>query len=143
MVNTNNVSQYNASPPPDSEDSDLSINGGPLYPPSDVLRILAAGEDPIRLRTKNCKHDVQNMGMDHDGVATLISTALKQGKYINSPWCVSSSRGDWAACDAYRVTREEWVANANKYINFEYYVKFAINRSGNLILTVSCHVSRG
>ncbi len=143
MVNKNNVSQYNASPPPDSEDGDPSINGGPLYLPLDVRGILDAGEDAINLWTKKCGFDVQKMDMDKAGVATLISTALTQGRYINSQWCVPQPGEPWAACDAYSVTRGEWIENANKYMDFEYYIKFAINRSGNLILTVSCHVSRG
>ena len=143
MVNTLNVSQYDGSPPPDSEDGDHSIDDGPLYPPSDVLGILGAGEDAITLWTKNCIRDVQNMSMENADVAALIGTALRQGRYTNSQWCVAKSGGAWAACDAYSVTREEWIGHAHKYMDIEYYVKFAINRSGKLILTVSCHGSRG
>ncbi len=145
MVNKNNVGQYNASPPPDSEDGDLSINGGsfPLYPPSDVLEILGERKDAITLWTKKCIRDVQNMSMENADVAALIGTALRQERYINSQWCVPTSGGPWAACDAYRVTREEWLKQANKYMDIEYYLKFAIHRSGKRILTVSCHVSGG
>ncbi len=143
MVNTLNVSQYDGSPLPVSESGEHLIGGGPLYSPEDIQGVLDGGEGAIKLWTRNCIRDVQNMGMDNIEVADLINVALKKGRYTNSQWCVAKPGGVWAACDAYRLVREEWVGYAHKYMNIEYYVKFAINRSGKLILTVSCHGSRG
>jgi hypothetical protein len=43
------------------------------------------------------------------------------------------------AADAYSLRRSEWVAAARKDMLIEYFVKFAIGRSGSLVLIVSCH----
>jgi hypothetical protein len=106
------------------------------------LKILGTGEHAIQLWTKNGVRDVQNMSMDNSDVAALISTALRKGRYINSQWCVAKPGGAWAACDAYSVTQAEWVKYARRYMNIEYYLKFAISQYGKLVLTVSCHVSK-
>ena len=47
--------------------------------------------------------------------------------------------GPWAACDAYQLWHNEWVQAAYKEMCFEYYIKFAIGKSGKLLLLVSCH----
>ena len=44
-----------------------------------------------------------------------------------------------AACDAYAIRLREWVAAAHKYMLVEYFVKFAINPAGTVVLAVSCH----
>ncbi len=60
-------------------------------------------------------------------------------QYIDSEWCTNGF-GVWAACDAYEVQRREWVKTANKEMNMVYFVKFAIGKTGALVLVVSCHV---
>lgn len=67
---------------------------------------------------------------------------ITQGQYVNSQWCVQKPTGPWAACDGYRLFRDEWVEYAHKEMRYEYYVKFAIGKTGKLLLLVSCHLSR-
>jgi len=35
----------------------------------------------------------------------------------------------------------EWVATASKEMGVEYFVKFAVGKTGQLLLLVSCHLS--
>lgn len=42
-------------------------------------------------------------------------------------------------CDAYKVTRKEWIENAGKYIPMTYYLKFAISKTGHILLMASNH----
>ena len=79
--------------------------------------------------------------MSDADVLELLKCALTTGIFKGSEWCVAKPGGSWAACDSYQVIRSEWVENAHKNMQFEYYVKFAIGKSGDLILIVSCHLS--
>jgi len=38
------------------------------------------------------------------------------------------------------VRRREWVSAVKKEMNMEYFVKFAIGKTGALVLVVSCHL---
>ncbi|MYA66563.1 MAG: hypothetical protein F4X09_04575 [Gammaproteobacteria bacterium] len=67
--------------------------------------------------------------------------AVSNGQFRGAEWCVQRDEGPWAACDAYTVIRQEWIAKAQKEMPFEYYVKFAIARTGSKVLLASCHLS--
>jgi hypothetical protein len=73
-----------------------------------------------------------------DNVAQLLAD-LHPHQYIDSEWCTNGF-GVWAGCDAYEVQRRDWVKTANKEMNMVYFVKFAIGKTGALVLIVSCHV---
>lgn len=140
--NVINVSAYEASPPSGVVDGRINIVGGPLYPAEGVIALLEAGENSAILWTRQCIHDVQQLAFDIEDVRLLIKQAVTQGRYLNSEWCVQKPVGPWAACDAYRLFRDEWVENARKEMRHEYYIKFAIAKTGKLLLIVSCHLSR-
>lgn len=140
MVNNINISSYSSSLPP-SESADRKIIGGPLYELSQVLSVLSQGESVIKPWTRKCISDLKKYNLDHSDVLDLLKCALTTGIFKGSEWCVAKPGGAWAACDSYQVFRSEWVEYAHKNMQFEYYVKFAIGKSGNLILTVSCHLS--
>jgi len=80
---------------------------------------------------------VQNLQWTADDVADLIQQ-LKDADYIDSEWC-DNGKGAIAGCDAYALRRMEWIPAANKQMQIEYFLKFAINKLGTLVLTVSCH----
>lgn len=139
MVNNRIVSRYEGELPTGAHAS-REIAGGSLYPVDEILSILdAGGSDAIRTWTQKCIEDMQKWSLDDDDVHELIKIAVRGGRFIGSEWCQQNKNGPWAACDAYQVTRNEWLANARKYMDIDYYLKFAIGKLGNLLLVVSCH----
>lgn len=135
------VSRYTASPP-SSLDAGRKIAGGPLYGAQEVLSLLdARGDKALKAWTRKCVADLQKWELDLEQVIELLRTALSAGTFIGSVWCKQRPSGPWAACDSYRVFRSEWVEAARKNMMFEYYLKFAIAKTGSLLLLVSCHPS--
>jgi len=112
------------------------IPGGPLYDLERVKGILKDGTG-VQLWTRDCVKNVQDLGWDHADVIALVQK-LGAGNYIDSEWC-ENGRGAFAACDAYAIQVWERIEAVNKDMLIEYFVKFAINRLGNMVLTVSCH----
>lgn len=142
MVIRKNVSGRQDLIPPreGAKGSDLKIPGGPLYPPAEVCKVLSAGT-AINLWTNDCNYEVSiKLEWQMSDVQELIEIAMKRGIFKGSEWCHQSGNGPIAACDAYRVSRQEWVKTANKEMTISYFVKFAISKAGTLLLVVSCHV---
>jgi hypothetical protein len=137
MVRRVILSEYISDPPAKPGRVKIDVSG-PLY---DLARIraLVVDESRLWLWTERCRKDVHELfDSDLEQVAGLV---LGPMEYINSEWC-ENGKGAIAACDAYRVRRAEWVAAANRTMTMEYFVKFAIGKTGQLVLLVSCHVSR-
>jgi hypothetical protein len=72
-------------------------------------------------------------------VADLLLRLDTSGRYIDSEWC-ENGKGAWAACDAYEVSRDDVIPATGKRSRIRYYVKFAIGKTGNILLVASCHV---
>ena len=89
--------------------------------------------------TKRCGSDIRYFGFNLEDVAELIRMALDKGEFLGSEWCQQKKDGPWAACDAYVVFRSEWNEVAYKKMPVEYYIKFAINRTGKMLFMISCH----
>ena len=138
MVSKKIVSLYDAKLPEVGERRE--IRGGPLYHKDHVLQLLTEQEN-IVLWTRKCAEDLQYWKIELEDVAELIKTGLDKGTFLGSQWCEQKKSGPWAACDAYRISRWEWSDMFHKGISVEYYIKFAINRTGKLLLIVSCHLS--
>lgn len=139
MVNDKVVSRFTGTP---TRENGGIIGTKPLYPTAEVLDLLdKRSTGAFTLWTNDCQKDVQNLELDHDGVMELIRYALSNGRFLNAQWCQQRPGGPWAACDAYSVIRSEWIDAAFKSFNIQYYVKFALNKSGKLLLLVSCHTS--
>ena len=138
MVSKKIVSLYDANLP--EVGGRLEIRGGPLYDKDQVLPLLTE-EKNIVLWTRKCVEDLQYWRIELEDVAELIKTGLDKGTFLGSQWCEQKKNGPWAACDAYRISRLEWSDVAHKGISFEYYIKFAINQTGKLLLIISCHLS--
>ncbi|SOB74574.1 hypothetical protein SAMN04488490_0059 [Marinobacter sp. LV10R510-11A] len=140
MVNNRvNVTAYEVKPPGEGEPR--KIPGGPLYEHHRVLEILRKGEESTRAWTRKCKSDLQKYALDGDDAVVLLIEALQHGRYQSSEWCEQRSKGPWAACDSYTLTKKEWIRYAHKELQIEYYIKFAIAKTGTVILLVSCHLS--
>jgi hypothetical protein len=138
MVRKINVSRHSGTPP-QREGEDRKIAGGPLYPPDEVLALLANGAVTLRPWTNGCIKDMQKWGFDIQDALELMQQAVSQGQFLGAEWCEQKPSGPWAACDAYRFQRLEWIAYARKDFRVEYYIKFAIAKTGLLVLMVSCH----
>lgn len=133
-----NIGQCPGNPPPrNAGDKERKVAGGPKYAKADVLALLQAIR--VRLWTKDCVTDVAKLGLDLEGAASLASEAVLHGRFKGSVWCTQSPEGPSAICDAYVLKRREWNNAAKKELDLECYVKFAIGRSGAILLLVSCH----
>jgi hypothetical protein len=118
------------------------IPGGPLYPAAEVLALLEQErEQGIQLWTRKCTSDAQRLGLDLEDLRALLEQALGSGHFKGSEGCRQGANGPWAACDAYQLLRNEWIDNAHKDMTVEYYLKFAVARTGRVLLLVSCHLS--
>lgn len=135
MVNFRVVSAYSKTSP--VKGGGEKILGGPLYDLAQVRAITQEGAG-LLLWTRDCVKNVQDLGWDHQEVIRLLQQ-LGRHDYIDSEWC-ENGNGALAACDAYSVNCWEWVPTAGKEMSITYFVKFAINKLGNMVLTVSCHV---
>lgn len=141
MVTTRIVSRFAGPPPPDAA-AGRKISGGPLYEAGEVLQLLAeAGGAAVIQWTQGCSRDAQKLALDSDDLAGLIGEAVQFGRFLGAEWCVQKPDGPWAACDAYSLRRSEWIEVVGKQMVADYYIKFAIGKTGMLLLLASCHLS--
>lgn len=138
MVSRLNVSAYGGSSP-QAAISGSKIGGGPIYDKADLLKLIECSNS-IRLWTKKCIKDVQRHDLDVPAVAVLLRGAVTKGRFLGSEWCESKPGGPVAACDAYSFRKMEWNDAAKKDLLVEYYLKFAIAKTGTIVLVISCHV---
>jgi hypothetical protein len=140
MVKTINASLYTGAIP--GQEENRKISGGPLYDAELVLGILSAATKqlvPVVPWTRKCITDLQRYELDGTDLVELLILTLSQGAYKSSEWCESKPGGPWAACDAYKVSRSEYLSAQDRSYQVEYYIKFAVSRQGTLLLLVSCH----
>jgi len=141
MVNNTIVSRFTGPPLP-HEVVGRKLSGGPLYPPSEVLELLdRQGNEAVRAWSRDCIRDVQKLELKDDDLAKLIGHAVQDGRFLGSEWCVQKPEGPWAACDAYSLRRQEWIEAVAKHMSAQYYIKFAIGKTGLLLFLASCHLS--
>lgn len=143
MVNNlKNISCYDGLLPADiaSEGADRHIAGGPLYTVDQVQAVLGGGGSKLLPWTGKCRRDLQDkLSMDLDDAAELVRQAIQRGRFKGAEWCCGKAKHLWAACDAYVLTRSEWNRHAHRDLEVEYYVKFSVKASGDLLLLISCH----
>lgn len=142
MVSSNIVSQFQGPPMPPFAGGDRKITiRGPLYDVGNLLKNIR--EIGISPWTRKCRSDVNNLAFDEEDLRLLLEQTLLNGGYIDSEWCQQSSKENspWAACDAYKLERQESFPKANGVMNVQYFLKFSLAKTGNMILTISCHVS--
>ncbi len=122
---------------PTGEPTDRKYLKGPVYPIEQVLNL--AEKTKLQFWSKGSALDAQKWKIDTSDAAILVNLALTTGKYLASEWCQQRPQGPWAMCDAYKVTRLEWIENASKNMPVSYYLKFAISKTGQLLLMASNH----
>ena len=136
MVKIFVLSEYSLNPPQDGQGR-VKIANGPLYA-LERVQALAQDEDRLKAWTEKCRKDVRKwFDDDLERVGDLI-LALKPDDYIDSEWC-ENGKGAWAACDAYSISLEETAPATGRPVRMEYFVKFAVSKTGALVLIVSCH----
>lgn len=140
MVTRYIISRYSGVPPKDGATDRERKIGGQLYSREDVEALI---KDPaaISFWTRKCQHDAAKLNLDENGAADLVREALQSGKHLPAEWCEQRPDGPWAACDVYVLRRKEWIEAARREMDCEYYLKFAISKTGKLLLMASCHLS--
>jgi hypothetical protein len=141
MVNTKIVSRYAGTLPKGT--ADRKIQDGPLYPAHEISELLArGGSQAIQAWNRRCVSDIQKWDLGEDDLLDLVKLAMRSGRFIRAEWCEQRPNGPWAACDAYSVIHREWIPAMHKEMDMEYYIKFAIGKTGNILLLISCHPSQ-
>jgi len=136
MVKMVVVSEYSLNPPEDGQGR-VKIANGPLYALKRV-QTLACEENQLLTWTEKCRKDVREwFDDDLERVGDLI-LSLRLEDYIDSEWC-ENGKGAWAACDAYSISMVETAPATGRPVRMEYFVKFAVSKTGALVLIVSCH----
>lgn len=136
MVKMFVVSEYSLHPPEPWEGRS-KIAGGPLY---DLARVqkLAEDEHALQTWTEKCRKDVRKWFDDDLERVTGLLLSLKPQDYKNSEWC-ENGKGAIAACDAYTVNAVETAPATGRSVRMAYFLKFAVSKTGALVLIVSCH----
>jgi len=88
---------------------------------------------------EKCRKDVFKLFDDDLGKVAGLVQCLKGSDYIDSEWC-ENGKNAVAACHAYSIRRMEVIAATGRTMPVGYFLKFAIGKTGNLVLLVSCHV---
>lgn len=137
MVKIFVLSAYSNHPPAVLGTGRIKIAGGPLYELAGV-QALVQDEEKLKAWTDKCRKDLRKwFDDDLQRVADLIGS-LKMSDYIDSEWC-ENGKGAVAACDAYSIRRVEKVPATGRTFQMEYFLKFAVSKTGTLVLMVSCH----
>jgi hypothetical protein len=137
MVRKIILSEYISNPPFETGRVKIDTKG-PIYDLALVQKIVR-DETKLSLLTRKCQRDVHSLfDSDFEKLTELIQ-ALTTDDYLDSEWCENGANG-LAACDAYRLRRNEHIASADKSMSMVYYLKLAIGKTGHLVLLVSCHV---
>lgn len=135
MVTSMILSRFKGTLP--DEGDNRKIEGGPLY--RDVVEILQQYE--ALPWTRRCIRDMQSLSMDADDIKKMVLIAVSEGKFLGSEWCQGPKPETWAACDAYKFSQTTWCQNMHKELRNEFYLKFFVNATGTVVLTVSLHLS--
>lgn len=131
------ISEYSLNPPASGQGR-VKIANGPLYELERVQQLAAVGS--LQAWTDSCDKTIYNLfAGDLAAVADLLQ-CLRTQDYRDSEWC-TNGRNALAACDAYKLCRREWVASTGKTMPVEYFLKFAVSKTGQLALLASCHLS--
>jgi hypothetical protein len=140
MINNgrSNVSQYPGwLPDKVAGGGDRRISDSQIYDTAELLKLAEA--ENVQLWSNGARLDAAKWSLDISDISKLIVAAMKRGRFLGVEWCESKPGGPWAACEAWVITQREWVAAAGKDMDFTYYLKFAISRTGSILLMASNH----
>lgn len=140
MINNNhrNISRFPGPVPEEvAGGGNRLISEAPIYERAEVLAL--AEEEDVNLWSNGARRDAAKWSLDIGDLSSLIAAAVQGGRFVRAEWCQQRPNGPWAACEAWTVTRSEWMDNAGKWMEISYYFKFAISRTGTILLMASNH----
>ncbi len=137
MINNVNISRFEGNVPCCHAPHCRKISGGPIYNEHEVL--LLAQEQKIQLWTRGSIADAQKWSLDMDEIAEMIIHTMQNGVYKCSEWCIQKTNGPWAACDVYTFFWSSSDKSVLRQKPIGFYLKFAISKAGQSLLTVSIH----
>jgi hypothetical protein len=110
---------------------------GPIYKLADATS--AAERSDVTVATDSAIRDIENLEWDDADIAALFR-ALKNHHYRKSHSYPASNKYT-PDVDVYVIHFDHKTMKEDKYSQ-KFYVKFAMNPSGKLLLIFSCHYSR-
>lgn len=145
MVNRYIVSKYVDAPPTEAvlASGSRRINKKYLYDIADIRKLASTPDtdESVLAWTAGAKADISGLLWDMEDVKELILHALDHGRRLKPEWCVQSPDGPLAACDVFIVSRHEVGKRDNVRRIMQYYLKFAVSKTGRLLLIASCHTT--
>lgn len=140
MINNGrpNVSQFPGRLPDKvASGGDRRISDSPIYDTAELVTLAEA--ENVQLWSTGARRDAAKWSLDIPDISRLIVAAIQRGRFLGVEWCEAGRGGPWAACEAWVITQREWVETAGKYMDITYYLKFAISRTGSILLMASNH----
>ncbi|WP_395505777.1 type II toxin-antitoxin system MqsR family toxin [Ectopseudomonas hydrolytica] len=136
MVNNSKRSPPSKEKPSDQE---RKIQDGPCHSLDEVKALIrTSGYKAIRVATEKATQELSNYCMDEQDLAELIPK-LKKDDYHDSEWCKFSETSPWFEADSYRIKQTEKLPSRRDLSNCKYYIKFAVNKLGSILLFFSVH----
>ncbi|THB63506.1 MAG: hypothetical protein D6B27_12110 [Gammaproteobacteria bacterium] len=136
------VSKYTESPPLSNKATDkerfIRNSGNPIYSKDEVIEAIRSNAK-IAPYTERCINNLSILNLEIKDMPELLMKVVNSGEHINSQWCLNTKGTTWAASDSYVYRYEHYIEHIHKYLPCEYYVKFAIGKTGNIILLVQIH----
>lgn len=136
MVNT-----QNRLPPsrPRPTDAERKIADGPCLDLAAVQQLTRKlGHKAVSVVTEDGLGEMVDYRMDNSDLADLI-LALKKSNYVGSEWCKYSPMSPWFEADSYRIRQAEKLPSEKDKTMCSYYLKFALNKLGSVVLFFSVH----
>lgn len=128
--------------PPQSHhptDQERKIHDGPCHDLKTVQNLVRSERHKaIRVVTENASSEMIDYCMDEEDLAGLV-LELRSKHYHDSEWCKASPKSPWFEADAYRITKAERLPMERDLAQLKYYIKFSVNKLGNILLFFSVH----
>lgn len=124
---------------PHPTDAERKIADGPchdLAAVQDLVRV--SGHKSVSVVTEDGLGEMVEYRMDNSDLVDLL-LALKPGNYHDSEWCKFSPLSPWFEADSYRIRQAEKLPSERDKRLCRYYLKFAKNKLGSMILFFSVH----
>lgn len=135
MVNNSTRKQPSGSP----SDTERKIHDGPCHDLSKLQALVRQnGHKAVRVVTEKGTAEMIGYCMDEQDLAELV-LKLRAQNYHDSEWCRFSESSPWFEADSYRIVVSEKLASSRDLQRCKYYLKFALNKLGVVLLFFSVH----
>lgn len=120
-------------------DAERKIADGPCHDLAAIqLLVRKNGHKAVQVVTEDGLGEMIDYRMDNSDLVDLLS-ALKPGDFHDSEWCKFSPQSPWFAADSYRIRQAEKLPSERDKRLCRYYLKFAKNKLGSMVLFFSVH----